>query len=439
MFVHINGQRLRRFSIPIEYRLPRDMLTSRQGMSIEDDWAHEEIAKHHPVRWWIGFTPKPLDEESLRGVSVLARHKLVQRPFLFDRSQGAQGQLGQEYIVGEVEAHWLDNGRDIEDDLLQANKDQLQLEDDRLTEFLLWGRRLVEWSLRERIKLRDRDSAKTFEDDPRVQAILKPFTPHERRSLRSVHRAIIRLEGSPQQAQDLLSEIANGYQDQSVRALIQEIELQDPALQGKFWSLVREFSLIDARRTYSIIQARLKTIERLRESVEHGVREVPDLHRIILEDPWLIDPRWTLLNDEVDLSEIVTDFTPETEGETGRQLDYLFALRPSQPAPTDEIAVVEIKRGKDKDGSPRKASLPEVDKFADYVVAVDQQFPSARVHGLMIAEGFTKQAETKRKLYRSLPVPSMEFEPWQSVISKTERLHLSWLGVTRRRATIADQ
>ena len=56
---------------------------------------------------------------------------MLQRPFLFERTAGVQGQLGQEYIVGEVRADWLDDGLDIEDDLIQANRDQLQVEDER--------------------------------------------------------------------------------------------------------------------------------------------------------------------------------------------------------------------------------------------------------------------------------------------------------------------
>ena len=61
----------------------------------------------------------------------MGRGKMLQRPFMFERAQGVRGQLGQEYVVGEVIANWLDTGTDIEDDLVQTNRDQLQLEDDR--------------------------------------------------------------------------------------------------------------------------------------------------------------------------------------------------------------------------------------------------------------------------------------------------------------------
>lgn len=67
---------------------------------------------------------------------MLARQKMAQRPFKFERSQGTTAQLGMEYLVGEVEADWLDQGSDIESDFIQSNRDQLQVEDARLDDFM---------------------------------------------------------------------------------------------------------------------------------------------------------------------------------------------------------------------------------------------------------------------------------------------------------------
>lgn len=65
------------------------------------------------------------------------------------------------------------------------------------------------------------------------------------------------------------------------------------------WKLVHQFGLIDARRLYSIIRARLETISRLKEALESGAKEVPDIHNVIARDTWLLDPRWDLLDHEV--------------------------------------------------------------------------------------------------------------------------------------------
>ena len=128
MRVFINGNQLQRFDMDLEFRFPKDGQPAGYPGQVEaDGWGSESLSNGKPVRWWIGFTPKPLEAEYLRGVSILGRGKLLQRPFMFERAQGVRGQLGQEYVVGEVVANWLDTGADIEDDLVQTNRDQLQL------------------------------------------------------------------------------------------------------------------------------------------------------------------------------------------------------------------------------------------------------------------------------------------------------------------------
>ena len=120
MRVFINGDQLQRFDMDLEYRFPKDGKPAGYSVEVGDDgWGTESLASGKEIRWWIGFTPKPLEAEYLRGISILGRGKLLQRPFMFERAQGVTGQLGQEYIVGEVVADWLDVGIDIEDDLIQ--------------------------------------------------------------------------------------------------------------------------------------------------------------------------------------------------------------------------------------------------------------------------------------------------------------------------------
>jgi DNA topoisomerase VI subunit B len=175
MKIHLNtNSTLSRFEIKTEFRFPEDGSPS-DDVEVIEGWAHEEV-NGHPISWWIGFTEKPLDEDQQQGISVLANGKMAQRPFKFERTQGTEGQLGQEYLVGEVIADWLDDGLDIDDDLIQSNRDQLQLEDERLTSFLEWGRRRLAWALRRRAELRREKAIEEFEAGPEVDALLEPFT-----------------------------------------------------------------------------------------------------------------------------------------------------------------------------------------------------------------------------------------------------------------------
>lgn len=178
MKVRVNDRVLGRFEYPVQFRFPPDGLPT--GVTASDDgWAIDAV-EGKPVRWWIGFTEKPLDEEGVQGISLLARGKMAQRPFKFEKVQGTTGQLGQEYLVGEVEADWLDVGTDIEDDLIQSNRDQLQLEDQRLVGMLDWGQKRLRWALNQRNELRKKKAIEGFEASEEIKKLLENFTPSER-------------------------------------------------------------------------------------------------------------------------------------------------------------------------------------------------------------------------------------------------------------------
>ena len=231
-------------------------------------------------------------------------------------------------------------------------------------------------------------------------------------------------------------EVVNGFKDKAVRELMERVRIEDEGFQSNFWGLVREFSLIDARKNYTLIRARLETIERLETAIKAGATEVPEMHNIIKEFPWLLDPRWSLLGDEVNLDTIREHYEPRVDGETGEILDFLFILRPRPPAPFDELLVVEIKRGYKKNHVLRKVSEGEINKFHSYVLGVHAHYsrnttpPS--VSGLMIANGYSPKADMIRRSLEQVREVSLEFRTWESVIENTRRLHTGWLEVTKR-------
>ena len=354
---------------------------------------------------------------------------------MFERTQGVRGQLGQEYVVGEVVADWLDTGTDIEDDLIQTNRDQLQLEDDRVQELLQWGRRRLNWALSQRQNIRQKQAEKSI-DVPDILELMKDFTATEQRHLGDIARKVSQIgDPEPSEVHDFMVEVIDGFKDKAVRELMERVQFEDEGFQTNFWGLVREFSLIDARKNYSIIQARLGTIDRLGAAIKAGASEVPEIHYVIKEFPWLLDPRWSLLGDEIDPETLQEHYEPTLDDETGQRLDFLFILKPQAPAPFDEILVVEIKRGVKSNGRIHRVSEEEVNKFHSYVLGVYANYsvntapPS--VSGLMVANGYTERANRTRRSLEQVREVRLEFQTWDSVIENTKRLHTGWLEVTR--------
>ena len=271
--------------------------------------------------------------------------------------------------------------------------------------------------------------------------LLKDFTETEQRVLGDIAKKAAQIgDPDPGQVHDFMVEVVNGYKDRAVRELIERVQVEDEGFQSSFWGLVREFSLIDARKNLSIIQARLETIERLDVAIKAGATEVPEIHTIVKRFPWLLDPRWSLLGDEVDPNTLSEAYTPTIDGETGDRIDFLFILQPRAPASADEVLVVEIKKGYKSNGQLHSARDTEVQKFHSYVLGVREHYASANtavpmVHGLMIANSYTDRANRLRLSLQQLQDVRLEFRTWDAVIDHTRSLHTSWLEVTRRAAS----
>ena len=455
MNIILNGRSVERFDIPLDIRFPRDGvpepgrgLPQRDSISgertaslvVDDGWTIETLPEGQ-VRWWIGFTATPIDAAELRGIAVLAHRKMVQRPFMFGRSLGTSGQLGQEYLVGEVIADWIDDNIEPEEDLVETNRSQLQLEDERLQGFLEWGRHRLRWALALRSDLRRDKIIETVLLDPAIEDRLEHFTSREQTAFKTIGKRLSKMaEASSEDVADLMMQIMDSYDDKSVREMIERIGEEDEATQERMWSLIAEFGLIDARRTATKVQARIQVIEKLEALVESGALEVPDIHNHIRDNFWLLDPRWDLYGDEVNLTRMLREKHGYSSEEEGRQVDYLFAVGPTSVTSADEVIVVEIKRARKKNGHIHRATSGEVIKFAGYVEDALAYYSLSNspaevptVRGLMIATGYTGSAQSQRRALENVPGTKYQFKSWESVLRDTKRLHQGWLELSTQR------
>ena len=160
---------------------------------------------------------------------------------MFERAQGVRGQLGQEYVVGEVVADWLDTGTDIEDDLIQTNRDQLQLEDERVQKLLQWGRRRLNWALSQRQDHRSKKAEKSIEA-PDLLELLKDFTETEQRHLGDIAKRVSQIgDPDPSEAHDFMVEVVNGFKDKAVRELWNGFRLRTRDSKVTFGDLCESF------------------------------------------------------------------------------------------------------------------------------------------------------------------------------------------------------
>ena len=301
MTVFINGEKLRRFDTDLQFRFPRDRIPPEAAL--DGDWAMERLPDGKTVRWWIGFTPKPIKDDAQQGISVIVRGKLAQRPFKFDAGGGTTGQLGQEYLVGEVAADWIDDEDSdsaTDRDYIQSNRDQLQLEDEDLAAFLNWGRRRLRWALNARDELKRAQQQRELQQNKALERLLSGRPKRERSALVRVASAVARLpEAGEQEVVRVMEAVIGARDEETTRALAHEISLAagDPE---EFWALVRELAEMDGRSALVFIEARLATLAQLKE-FEPGAA-LSNAVALLSTSPGLLNPRWELL-DVVDAGE----------------------------------------------------------------------------------------------------------------------------------------
>jgi hypothetical protein len=299
MSTFVNNEPLRRFDLDLDVRFPPDV--TPPGTVVEDNWAIERLSNGKEVRWWMGFTRMPLKGEAEQGISVLVRGKLAQRPFKFERNTGGTtGQLGQEYLVGEVVADWIDDEAvdDGEDqDLIQSNRDQLRLEDSNLDPFVAWGQQRLRWALSVRAELRSGRAAEHLHQIEPLERMLDDFPVRERSGLFRVAEAVSRLpEVDDSQLVKVMKAVVGTREGETARALAHEIAVTGFAPE-RFWPLLYQLSEIDVRTAHAFLDARLETIAQLRElDDDAALRE--NVARVLRINPGLLDPDWELCEAE---------------------------------------------------------------------------------------------------------------------------------------------
>jgi hypothetical protein len=298
MRVFINGQALERFDYDVEIRFPRDGVPPGVTLDIDEDgWAREEIDYSavdpdnptREVRWWIGFTATPIADEDMRGISILSRGKLAQRPFMFEAAQGTTGQLGQEYLVGEVSADWIDHGVDADEDLIQSNRDQLQLDNAELGPLVDWGRDRLRWALAQRNRVRRAGRAGAEALGPAVEAVLQQAPTRSRERLRTLAARIADVTEADEKDVARAVEAVLQVSDVGVvRRAADELRLEGDPDVDQTWSLLSEAGEAAADAQGALLEAR-------RDALEHFVVAIAEppvarLHRAVSDDPWLLSP-----------------------------------------------------------------------------------------------------------------------------------------------------
>lgn len=344
-----------------ERDLKRLLEVDGEGRAYLWEFVDEEIEPNSgwKVSGWIGALKhtRQLEDGIQRGVSIMARGKLVQEPFVFDAVSGQQYAFS--YLVGELHAEFVDAGEDT----ISTARNSLVWDSEPNAALKRWGRDKLNDISREWSDKRRKDNERRLTQNPVYQKFLEEANVIQGKTIKRVADRLIKdvIAQNPvgnEAAQESAVQMCLDFmQFSAFTELAQEVSDAEIKDVSRILELFREWEVVEAREMMRVTEGRIKTIEKLEELIRTNALEVPTLHRFLKEFPWVLDPRWTLVADEKKFSQLLREKFPEDIEalEDDRRIDFLCVRE------STSLIVVEIKRPKSR------ASVKELQQIQRYV------------------------------------------------------------------------
>ena len=421
--VAINGS-----PISVEEReMQRLLAKDADGNAYLWEFKDEEIMRETGwnVSGWIGALDRTTsDADGVdRGISIMARGKLVQEPFVFNAVVGQQFALS--YLVGELHAEFVD----AVEDTIGTSRNVLVWDTEANAKLMEWGKQQVTKIAREWAKKRQADNVRNLENNDLYRSFKERASEvGSQRALQLADNLVRQAIGkNPTADVDELEPIIQTSLDflefdafwEIVQGMVQS-DLDDvPALLGLF----KEWEIVEAKEMMRVTRGRIATIEKLQDLIEKNALEVPTLHNFLKEFPWVIDPLWTLVDDEVRFSDMLKKEFPDSDiAEQDRRIDFLCVRE------STNLVVVEIKRP----GS--KASNKELDQIFHYVSFVrhyvqrtkDPVLSTKNVVGYLLCGDLVENYEVRAKV-EAFEKSQIYVRRYGDLLDRVKRIHQEFI------------
>lgn len=380
--IYVNGERIS----PEERDLQR--LLERDAEENPYLWEYDDVEIQSETGWkvsgWIGALDRTqeLEDGIQRGIVVMARGKLVQEPFVFDATVGQQFALS--YLVGELNAEFVDE----DEDTIGTTRNSLVWDTVANAAFKEWGAREVNRVAREWAEKRRKENEARLARNPKYIEFRQRAEEIDNRRAMKIADNLVKdviknnVVGSDAEQDKVIQQCLTFLEFDAFWDLAEELAATPTEDTQQVLRLFREWEVVEAKEMARVTEGRITTIEKLQKLIDENALEVPDLHNFLKEFPWVLDPRWTLVADEVYFSKLLRDRFPEAPEtpEVDRRIDFLCVSE------GDNLVVVEIKRPQSR------ASQKELQQIEEYVLflrnlannTTDPEFKFSTVVGYLL-------------------------------------------------------
>jgi len=358
--VYVNGNR-----IDPEERLLRQELTFLHKINDETiveggDWV---------VSGWIG-TLRGSVENVDPGIIIMARGKLIQEPFFFRLSAGEK--YAFHYLVGEVNAEFLDE----EEDLIATHRGSIVWESPEGQALHNWGQRKLRWIADEWSEMRRQKREKVIREDTEFKEWLETLTGPEKKIADKIIKILTSQYAiTDERRKEIMSYVRTSFDQQAFHQLVAVLDENPTA--ANVLNAFEEWRVIEAREILRLVQGRLKTIAQFEKMIKSDAKEVPEIHEYFVKFPWILDPSWIEIYDEVHYSDLLREGFPDKKlEEPDRRIDFVCM------GVGDSVHIVELKR------PSHKVNWNDLDQLEKYVAFVRGRLGSSPRRSYTSAAGY---------------------------------------------------
>ena len=426
--VTVNEELLSKEQVPFQIRFPSNRY-SVPGEKIIKKKGELDIPDAGHIKYWIGFTEKPIKRSESRGIIVLSRGRLVQEPWFFDMSGGTRGQHGMQYMTGEIEADFLDD----EVDHVTTGRDSAMWSMPAPSLLKEWGVQKIKFVLEKWAEERGRQKMQVLERASPYMERIKKFPKRQRKELESVVRNMASIETiEDDRLSDLVRSLIQAYENTALAGMIDEISALSLDAQAQLYKILQEFQVLESVSLAQLVRSRIRIIEKLEKMIDKGVREKPDMQNYLKEYPWLINPAYTGLSHERRLDTILLQkFNVKTKSRGKNKRVDFFCLGDSGTA-----HVVEIKR---PGNTVSYEDIQQLVKYVDFLRREHERETDLEgrrtFYGWLVGSGFSDDSEGERnRAFKD----GIYTKTWDSLLDTARRSHKEFFDAMRRKVPEGD-
>ena len=386
----------------------------------EHGWNITDIDDHQ-VRYYYGFSKVVLNSSVLRGFTLYAHGKTAQAPpFFFDVESRASGQHGTRYLYGAIEIDYLDDGIDDDSDLISTDRQEIDWEAPEVSALKQWGADLTRKALREWADRREKTAKASVLDDPQLAPRIERLDAPSRKELMRVIGTLGRSAIGPDRVLELASSVVSAYEYRHFHDFTSQMAaLDDPDELNTLLEYLTEWKILESRAILEVVRGRLQIIDKFHSMLVNDAPEtaprkgMENLHDLIADYPWLLNPEWQVLYEERGITTQLRDWGSEDiiDPDDRQRYDFL-ALEGG-----GSLLVIEIKRS----GHP--VVLDDLQRLQTYAEKL-QAGTDSRVSMVLVSG---PEWATNRDRWMSMP--GMELLEWGEIQDFTKSFYSQYRAV----------